>query len=103
MPTENSAPRRGSVDAQNRYWFAENRSNKIGMFDIKTNEVREWAVPIPFYLPYDVAGDKYGDAWAVSEFTDSVLRLDPKSGQFTNYLMPRETNMRRAFVDDRAA
>jgi streptogramin lyase len=88
------------VDAQGRFWFGENRSNKIGMFDTKTDEVQEWNVPVPFYLPYDVTGDKYGDAWAVTEFSDSVLRFDPKTGQFTNYLMPRETNMRRAFVDD---
>jgi len=36
----------------------------------------------------------------VTEFSDTVLRLDSKSGEFTGYLMPRETNMRRAFVDD---
>jgi virginiamycin B lyase len=100
LPTQRSAPRRGTVDAQGRLWFGENRSNKIGMFDTKTHDVQEWAVPIPFYLPYDVAADKNGEAWAVTEFTDSVLRFDPKTGQFTNYLMPRETNMRRAFVDD---
>ena len=29
-----------------------------------------------------------------------LLRFDPNTGEFTNYLMPRETNMRRAFVDD---
>jgi virginiamycin B lyase len=100
VPTPRSAPRRGSVDALGRFWFGENRTNKIGAFDTKTHEIQEWAVPIPFYLPYDVAADKYGEAWVVSEFTDSVLRFDSKSGQFTNYLMPRETNMRRAFVDD---
>src|SRR5579872_1713184 len=100
VPTQRSAPRRGNMDAQDRYWFAENRSDKIGVFDTKSNETREWEVPIPFYAPYDVAPDKNGEAWAVSEITDSVLRLDSKTGQFTNYLMPRETNMRRAFVDD---
>lgn len=100
LPTPRSAPRRGSMDAQGRFWFGENRTNKIGVFDTKTHEIREWSVPIPFYLPYDVAADKYGEAWVVSEFTDSVLRFNSRSGQFTNYLMPRETNMRRAFVDD---
>ena len=103
LPTEKSAPRRGSVDAQGRFWFGENRTNKIGVYDTKTNEVQEWDVPVPFYLPYDVTADKYGDAWAVTEFSDSVVRFDPKTGQFTNYLMPRETNMRRAFVDDSGA
>ena len=70
------------------------------MFDPKTNDIQEWASPTPYYFPYDVTADKYGDAWAVTEFSDTVLRLDPKTGQFTGYLMPRETNMRRAWVDD---
>ena len=103
LPSQRSAPRRGSIDAQGRFWFGENRSNKIGMLDTKTQEVQEWPVPAPFYLPYDVTADKYGEAWAITEFSDSVLRFDPKSGQFTSYLMPRETNMRRAFVDDSGA
>jgi virginiamycin B lyase len=99
-PTPKSAPRRGSFDAKGRFWFGENRTNKIGMLETITNEIQEWDVPMPFYFPYDVAADRNGEAWAVTEFNDAVLRLDPKSGQFTSYLMPRETNMRRAFVDD---
>ena len=101
--TQRSAPRRGSLDSQGRFWFGENRANKIGMFATKTQEVQEWDVPVPFYLPYDVTADKNGEAWAVTEFSDTVLRFDPRTGQFTSYLMPRETNMRRAFVDDSAA
>jgi streptogramin lyase len=99
-PTPKSAPRRGSLDAQGRFWFGENRGNKIGMFDPKTNKIQEWEAPISFYMPYDVTADKNGDVWAVTEFSDTVLRLNSKTGQFTDYLMPRETNMRRAFVDD---
>jgi streptogramin lyase len=32
--------------------------------------------------------------------TDRVARLDPKTGQFTEYLLPTSTNIRRTFVDD---
>ena len=98
-PSPKSAPRRGSFDAQGRFWFGENRANKIGVFDPKSNDIQEWATP-PFYLPYDVTADKHGDAWAVTEFSDTVMRLNSKTGQMTGYLMPRESNMRRAFVDD---
>jgi virginiamycin B lyase len=99
-PTHRSGPRRGMIDAQGRFWFAENRANKIGVFDTRTTEMREWALPNPLYFPYSVTSDKNGEVWAVSEFTDSILRLDPTSGQTVSYLMPRETNMRRAFVDN---
>lgn len=100
LPTQKAAPRRGTIDAQGRFWFGENRANKIGVLDTHTHEAQEWALPVPYFFPYSVMADKNGEAWAVSEDTDSVLRFDPKTSQFVNYLMPRETNMRRAFVDD---
>jgi streptogramin lyase len=101
LPTPHAAPRRGTIDAAGRLWFAENRGNKIGVLDTKApQEIQEWPVPDPTYFPYDVTADKYGEAWAITEFSDAVLRLDSKTGQFTTYLMPRETNMRRAVVDD---
>jgi hypothetical protein len=31
---------------------------------------------------------------------DRVVRLDTKSGDFTEYLLPRTTNIRRVFVDN---
>ena len=46
-----------------------------------------------------VAASKKREAWSVTEFADSVLRLNPKNGKFTEYLLPQETNGRRAFVD----
>ena len=33
---------------------------------------------------------------------DRADRLDPATGRFTEYLLPRHSNMRRPFVDDRA-
>jgi hypothetical protein len=32
--------------------------------------------------------------------TDRVSRLDVRSGQYTEYPLPRPTNIRRVFVDD---
>jgi streptogramin lyase len=32
--------------------------------------------------------------------SDRIVRLDPKTGATTEYLLPRETNVRRIFVDD---
>ncbi len=99
-PTPNSAPRRGMMDSRGHLWFAEFRGNKIGMFDTETQRFQEWTPPTPWAQPYDVVADKNGEAWAGSLFTDRVTRLDPKSGQMTDYLMPRNTNMRRMFVDN---
>ena len=43
---------------------------------------------------------KDGEAWTGSMFTDLVTRLDTKSGEMTQYLLPRSTNIRRVFVDE---
>jgi streptogramin lyase len=100
MPTKPAGPRRGMMDSQDRVWFGEFRGNKIGMFDTKSEKFQEWTMPTPWSAPYDVTVDKNGDAWTGSMLNDMVQRLDPKTGQVTEYLLPRETNMRRVFVDN---
>ncbi len=56
-------------------------------------------MPTPWSGPYDVALDKNGDAWTGSMLNDRVARLNPQTGQFVEYLLPRTTNIRRVFVD----
>ena len=98
-PTPNSHPRRGRVDAQGRLWFAEYLGESIGMLDPKSGEIKEWKVPTPWSAPYDAAAGR-SDAWTGSMSTDRVARLDIKSGQYTEYPLPRSTNIRRVYVDD---
>ena len=100
LPTKKSAPRRGMMDAQDRMWFGEYRANRIGMFDTKTEKFTEWQMALPWAAPYDVTVDKNGEAWTGSMMNDRVSRLDPKTGTFVDYLLPRETNIRRVFVDN---
>jgi streptogramin lyase len=99
-PTPRSAPRRGSMDAQDRLWFGENRGNRIGMFDSRTRQFKEWLVPTPESWPYDATADKNGDVWAGGEFSDRIQRLDPKTGTIVEYLLPQQTNVRRVFVQN---
>jgi streptogramin lyase len=99
-PTPNSAPRRGSMDAQDRLWFGEYRADRIGMFDTKTEQFREWQVAPKWSAPYDVTTDKNGEAWTGSMLSDRVTRLNPATGEAINYLLPRSTNIRRVFVDN---
>jgi virginiamycin B lyase len=98
-PTPNSAPRRGSMDAQDRLWFGEYRADRIGMFDTRTGQFREWQVWPKWSAPYDVTTDKNGDAWTGSMLSDRVTRLNPTTGEAVSYLLPRSTNIRRVFVD----
>ena len=101
-PTEFSRPRRGRVDSQDRLWFAEYGANSIGLFDPETAEFTEWVVPTPWSAPYDAVYDnEHGQAWTGSMLTDRVARLDVETGEYTEYPLPRRTNIRRVFVDER--
>jgi streptogramin lyase len=98
--TAGSGPRRGMMDQEGRLWFGENRGDRIGMFDTRTEKFQEWIPPTKESWPYDVTADKNGDVWSGGEFTDTIQRLDPKTGEFIEYLLPRFTNVRRVFVDN---
>jgi virginiamycin B lyase len=100
-PTPRSRPRRGRLDDQGRVWFAEYAGNAIGMFDPTTQKIQEYKVPTPWSQPYDVAPTKGGaEVWTGSMLTDQVDRLDTKSGEITEYLLPHTTNIRRVFVQE---
>jgi streptogramin lyase len=100
-PTPRSRPRRGMIDARGRIWFAEYAANKVAMFDTAREEFKEWEAPTPHTYPYDAVLDRHGEVWSGSMATDRVLRLDPATGKSVEYLLPRQTNMRRVTVDDR--
>ena len=99
-PTARSRPRRGRMDSQDRLWFAEFYGGKIGMFDTRTEQFREWPVPTPHTAPYDVVLDKNGEVWGGGMEADRIMRLNPDTGRVVEYLLPRQTNIRRVFVDN---
>jgi streptogramin lyase len=73
------------------------------MLDTKNGEVKEWLVPTPYSAPYDAMIDKNEFVWTSSMTTDRLARLDIKTNEFVEYQLPRSTNIRRIFADDRTA
>lgn len=104
-PTLLSHPRRGRVDDRTGlFWFAEFGGNAIGSIDTTAAgaPITEYKLPTPFDAPYDVVADKLGNVWAGSELTDRISRLNPATGRIVEYELPRETNIRRVWVDNNA-
>jgi len=100
-PNQRTRPRRGRLDDQGRLWFAEYAANSIGMFDPATERMKEYRLPNAWGNPYDVAPTKSGDVvWTGSMSNDYVSRLDTKTEEITEYLLPRMSNIRRVFVDE---
>jgi streptogramin lyase len=100
-PTPRSRPRRTMRDAQGRIWFAEYAANKVAMFDPLKESFKEWDAATPFTYPYDVFLDKNNELWAGNMSSDRVLRFSPATGKSIEYLLPRQTNVRRVWVDDK--
>jgi streptogramin lyase len=101
-PTANSGPRRGHFDNHDRLWFAENRGQNIGMFETKAEKFQEWKVPTPYAMPYDAIFDDSNYAWTGGMGNDHVSRLNVKTGEVVDYLLPSKTNIRRVDVDKSA-
>jgi virginiamycin B lyase len=99
LPTENARARRMNIDDQDRIWVTEYRGNKVAMFDTKTEKVTEWPTP-PHTWPYRATVDKNGDIWTGGMHSDRAVRINPKTGETVEYLLPRETNMRSVFIDN---
>ena len=96
-----SRPRRGRFDDQNRLWFAEYAANRIAMFDPATEQMKEWKLPTAWSAPYDVVPTKGAtEVWTGSMLTDQVARLNTKTDEIVEYLLPRDTNIRRVFVQE---
>ncbi len=100
--TKGAWGRRGRMDAQDRYWFAEYSVDKIAMFDTRTEKLQEWSLR-KYFTPYTASvPDKRGYVWAPSNMTDRLARLDPKSGEVVEFLMPTELDTKKITFDPTA-
>jgi streptogramin lyase len=88
------------MDSQDRLWFAEFRGNNIAMFDTMAGKFQEFRVPTPWTNVYDAISDTTGYAWAGGMNNDHVVRLNAKTGETVEYLLPNTTNIRRVNVDN---
>ena len=88
------------LDRAGNVWYSDFGQMFLGKMDPKTERITEWKVPTPWSAPYDVVAGRNGEAWTGSMLTDRVSRLDIKSGQYTEYMLPRPTNIRRVYLDE---
>jgi streptogramin lyase len=98
-PSAHARLRRMEIDDQDRILVTEYRANKVALFDSKAEKFTEYALPA-YTFPYRAQFDKNGELWASTMSTDRVVRLDPKTGQAVQYLMPSDTNMRTVAIDN---
>jgi streptogramin lyase len=109
-PTPGSGPRRGEIDAQGRVWVALYWAGRVARFDPDTHEVKEYAL-IPGSKPYSPpfpsayslsVDDKNQIVWTNDFNSGRIYRLDEKTGQSTEFLMPEPYEVRDLTVDETA-
>lgn len=101
LPTAHGRARRMQMDDQDRILLTEYRGNAVAVFDTRAEKfTSEYKLPTPYSGPYRAAIDKNGEIWVAGMQTDRAIRLDPKTGNSVEYLMPSDTNMRSLAIDN---
>jgi len=103
FPMKGAGCRRGHIDSQDRVWCGVFNGNAMAMFDPKTQKISEWPVPTPWTRPYDAQFDDKGYLWGAGMDNDLAVRMNAQTGEFTEYLLPHETNVRHVEVQKSGA
>jgi streptogramin lyase len=109
-PTPGSGPRRGEIDARGRAWMTLYWAGRIAMFDPETHDIKEYpiipgnkAYTPPFASPYSLSvDDKNQVVWTNDFNSGRIYRVDIRTGESTEYLMPSPYEVRDLTVDESA-
>src|SRR5215468_12390567 len=98
--TRQSTPARGGFDAQGNPWFG-GRGGALLQLDVKARQIREFWPPVPYVTFYEAMPDKRGEVWAAALHSGRVLRLDPQTEAWTQYVLPEPySHDRRTWIDN---
>ena len=92
-----SGMRRGITDGQDRLWWGGYDGNYVGLLDPRRpadEAMTLYAVPFPWFFPYDAHHDDAGYTWTAGIYADRVARLNVETGEWVFYLLPFEANIR---------
>ena len=87
------------MDSQDRIWCGVFNGNRLAMFDTKTLKFTEWTMPTEWTRPYDAQYDERAYAWTAGMDNDRAVRVNVATGEFTEYLLPHQTNVRHVEVE----
>ena len=88
-PTKGSGPRRGMMDEQDRFGSASIAATRSACSTPRPRNSRNGRCRRRGLTLTTWHVDKNGEVWTGSMINDRIVRLDPKTGQFVDYLLPR--------------
>ncbi len=66
LPTAGSWPHDAHVARDGRVWYTGQNTNKLGVFDPRTQQFKEYEMAVEWTNPYDAISDRAGFAWGVT-------------------------------------
>jgi len=106
IATPFDAPRRLRFDSKGNLWVPSYSEGSIHLFDTKKMQwLKNWTIPVEpagSEVPYAVFVDKKTDmVWITGTQSDSMIRFNPVTEQWTHYPLPtRVTYTRELDMDD---
>jgi streptogramin lyase len=98
--TEVSSGARGGFDSMGNAWFG-GRGGMLIKLDSKTRQTTLYHSPIPYETFYEAMPDKNGEVWAGGLQSGHFMRFNPKTDQWTGYMMPEPyAHDRRTWIDN---
>lgn len=89
-PTPGQGARRVWADSQSRIWVSEWNAGKLGLYEPKTRQWKEWKLPGDKPQAYAVYVDDKDQVW-VSDFgSNSMAMFDPKTEKFQVFKLPSD-------------
>jgi len=93
-------PSRGGFDPDGNLWTG-GRGGIISMFNRRTKQVRDYVPPTPYVTFYEAKPDKNGEVWAGAQRGGRIVRLNPKTDEWTEYQFPEPISLDwRTWVDN---
>jgi len=99
IPTAYSATSR-MVSEDNRIWFVEYNTNKIGMLDKRDGSFREFHIPTKGSQPSDITLGPDGSLWFTQQDANQIGRFNPATNTFKEYDIPTVNSLPARIVYD---
>jgi streptogramin lyase len=95
-----SSGSRGAFDAEGNAWYG-GRGGMLIRVNPKTLHIDEFYAPNQYDTFYEAMPDKNGEIWAGGLQSGRFMRFNPKTGKWTQYMMPEPyAHDRRTWIDN---
>ena len=84
-----------SIGSDGKVWFTEfdYESNKVGSFDLSTQQFQEYASPTPKSVPHNPWVARNGQIWFTELMGRKLSTIDPETGKLTEFPVPEKAGV----------